>query len=99
MCGAFTFGMIADKYGRRRVIAISAVLNTLFGLFTAIAPNYYAVLFARVCVGVALSGAAQGFVNNIHKNLVFLIYFVIIQSDINVGIFTINESSSNRDND
>lgn len=70
MCGAFTFGIIADKYGRRRVIAISAILNTLFGLFTAIAPNYYAVLFARICVGFALSGAAQGFVNEICKIIV-----------------------------
>lgn len=68
MCGAVTFGMIADKYGRRRVIAISAVLNTLFGLFTAIAPSYHAVLFARVCVGIALSGAAQGFVQNFQEN-------------------------------
>ena len=89
MFGAVTFGMIADRYGRWRVIAISAVLNTLFGLFTAIAPTYHAVLFARVCVGVALSGAAQGFVKNFQENL-FFIYFVFLQSNINVGIFTIN---------
>ncbi|CAF0796926.1 unnamed protein product [Rotaria sp. Silwood1] len=60
MVGAFIFGIIADKYGRRRVIIISAVLNTIFGIFTAIAPNYYCILLARILVGFALSGASQG---------------------------------------
>jgi MFS family permease len=60
MCGAFLFGIIADKYGRRRVIVTSAILNTLFGIFTAFAPSYYWILLARTLVGFALSGAAQG---------------------------------------
>lgn len=60
MLGAFIFGIIADKYGRRRVIFISAVLNTLFGIFTAVAPGYYWILTARILVGFALSGASQG---------------------------------------
>jgi putative MFS transporter len=60
MFGSLTFGIIADKYGRRRVIVISAILNTVFGIFTAFAPNYYWVLIARILVGFALSGAQQG---------------------------------------
>ncbi|CAF3519814.1 unnamed protein product [Rotaria socialis] len=60
MCGAFLFGILADKYGRRRVIFLSAILNTIFGLLTAFAPNYYWMLLARTLVGFALSGAAQG---------------------------------------
>jgi putative MFS transporter len=64
MFGAFIFGITADKYGRRRVIVISAILNTVFGIFTAFAPNYYWVLIARILVGFALSGAAQGFVKS-----------------------------------
>ena len=63
MVGAFLFGIMADKYGRRRVIVIGAILNTIFGLFTAVAPNYYGVLIARMLVGFALSGASQGFVS------------------------------------
>ncbi len=62
MCGAFIFGIIADKYGRRRVIVTSAILNTLFGVLTAVAPSYYWILLARILVGFALSGAAQGLV-------------------------------------
>ncbi len=38
----------------------SAILNTLFGMFTAIAPTFYWILLARTLVGFALSGAAQG---------------------------------------
>ncbi len=60
MFGSFLFGIIADKYGRRRVIMASAILNTLFGMFTAIAPTFYWILLARTLVGFALSGAAQG---------------------------------------
>ncbi|CAF2261310.1 unnamed protein product [Rotaria magnacalcarata] len=60
MFGAFAFGIIADKYGRRRVIVLSAALNTLFGIFTAAAPSYYWILIARILVGFALSGASQG---------------------------------------
>lgn len=59
MFGAFLFGIIADKYGRRKVIVASAVLNTTFGLLTALSPNYYWVLIARTMVGFALSGAGQ----------------------------------------
>ena len=64
MVGAFLFGIIADKYGRRRVILASAVLNTLFGVLTAFAPSYSWVLIARILVGFALAGAAQGYEMN-----------------------------------
>jgi len=60
MCGALIFGILADKYGRRTIILISAVLNTIFGVLTAFAPSYYWILCARILVGFALSGAAQG---------------------------------------
>lgn len=63
MCGAFIFGIVADKYGRKRVIVMSAVLNTIFGIVTAIAPSYYWILGARILVGFALSGASQGYVD------------------------------------
>ena len=60
MLGAFLFGIIADKYGRKRVILASAILNTFFGMMTAFSPSYYWILLARTLVGFALSGAAQG---------------------------------------
>ncbi|CAF3740849.1 unnamed protein product [Rotaria sp. Silwood1] len=60
MFGAFLFGILADKYGRKRVVLISAILNTCFGILTAFTPNYYWLLLARTLVGFALSGAAQG---------------------------------------
>lgn len=62
MIGAFIFGIIADKYGRRRVIVVSSILNMVFGILTALAPSYYWILLARILVGFALSGASQGLV-------------------------------------
>jgi MFS family permease len=67
MFGSLIFGIIADKYGRRRVIVTSAILNTLFGVFTAFAPSYYWVLVARILVGFALSGASQGYAKTLFK--------------------------------
>jgi MFS transporter, putative metabolite:H+ symporter len=60
MCGALICGIIADKYGRRRVILASAIINMIFGILTAFAPSYIWILVARMCVGFALAGAAQG---------------------------------------
>lgn len=60
MIGSFLFGVLADKYGRRRIVLISAIMNTFFGFLTAFAPNYYWILIARTLVGFALAGAAQG---------------------------------------
>lgn len=60
MIGAFIFGILADKFGRKRVVAMSAVLNTLFGVMTGLAPNYYWILVARIFVGFALAGSSQG---------------------------------------
>jgi MFS family permease len=75
MFGSLTFGIIADKYGRRRVIVTSAILNTIFGIFTAFAPSYYWLLVARISVGFALSGAAQGYIKIIFKRKKTFIYF------------------------
>ena len=57
MCGAMLFGIIADKYGRRKVILTSAILNTCFGILTGFAPSYIWILVARTLVGFALAGA------------------------------------------
>lgn len=60
MFGAMFFGIIADKYGRRKVILTSAILNTIFGISTGFAPSYIWILIARTLVGFALAGASQG---------------------------------------
>lgn len=54
--GAFLFGYIGDKIGRRRAIILAA---TLFGVLTfgvALAPGYHSLLALRVLDGIATGG-------------------------------------------
>jgi len=56
MLGAALFGKIADKYGRRRVFLITVAGDVLFGLLSAFAPNFTALLFLRFLTGAAVGG-------------------------------------------
>jgi SHS family lactate transporter-like MFS transporter len=54
--GAFIFGRLADRFGRRPVLMIDVGLYSLFGLLTAFAPNLTAFLLIRALFGVAMGG-------------------------------------------
>ncbi|UJR30979.1 hypothetical protein I4U23_018491 [Adineta vaga] len=58
MIGSFFFGIMADKYGRRKIIFISAILLAVFGVLTTFAPNYNSILVMRTLVGIALAGGS-----------------------------------------
>ncbi|CAF0763370.1 unnamed protein product [Adineta steineri] len=60
LCGGFILGLIADKYGRRRVIVTSAIIISLSGILTALAPSYNYVLLTAFFVGVGMGGLNQG---------------------------------------
>jgi SHS family lactate transporter-like MFS transporter len=54
--GAFLFGRLADRYGRRPILMIDVVLFSLFELATAFAPSLTAFLVLRFLFGVAMGG-------------------------------------------
>jgi SHS family lactate transporter-like MFS transporter len=54
--GAFIFGRMADRYGRRRVLIINIALYSLFGFLTAFSPSLVAFLVIRSLFGVAMGG-------------------------------------------
>ena len=56
MIGALFSGILADKYGRRRIGMISSMILAVFGVATAIAPTYNWVLVSRTFVGLAVAG-------------------------------------------
>jgi len=56
MVGAALFGKIADKYGRRKVFLITVAGDVLFGLLSAFAPNFTALLCLRFLTGAAVGG-------------------------------------------
>ena len=54
--GAFIFGRLADRFGRRPVLMADVALYSLFGFATAFAPNLLVFLVVRALFGVAMGG-------------------------------------------
>src|ERR1700732_2388766 len=54
--GAFIFGRLADRFGRRPVLMLDVALYSLLGLSTAFAPNLTVFLVIRALFGVAMGG-------------------------------------------
>jgi MFS transporter, SHS family, lactate transporter len=54
--GAFIFGRLADRYGRRPVLMINVACYSLFGFLTAFSPSLIVFLVIRSLFGVAMGG-------------------------------------------
>lgn len=54
--GAFLFGRLADRFGRRPILMLDVALYSLMGLLTAFAPNLTTFLIIRALFGVAMGG-------------------------------------------
>jgi AAHS family 3-hydroxyphenylpropionic acid transporter len=55
--GALVGGMLADRYGRKRILLGSVLLFGLFSLATALAWSFPTLLLARLLTGVGLGAA------------------------------------------
>ncbi|HSC59642.1 MAG TPA: MFS transporter [Rhizomicrobium sp.] len=54
--GAFIFGRLADKFGRRPVLMADVALYSLLGFTTAFSPNLIGFLVIRALFGIAMGG-------------------------------------------
>ena len=54
--GAFIFGRLADRFGRRPILMLDVALYSLMGLASALAPNLAIFLVIRALFGVAMGG-------------------------------------------
>src|SRR5262252_2753725 len=54
--GAFLFGLMADKYGRRLPLMIDVVAFSALSVASGLAPNFRAFLIVRVLFGIAMGG-------------------------------------------
>ena len=54
--GAFVFGLLGDKFGRRIPLMIDIVFYSLMELLTAFAPNFTVFLGLRVLFGIGMGG-------------------------------------------
>jgi MFS transporter, SHS family, lactate transporter len=54
--GAFIFGLLADRYGRRLPLMIDLVFFSVIEVATAFAPNYTSFLILRALFGIGMGG-------------------------------------------
>ena len=54
--GAFIFGRLADRYGRRPILMIDIVLFAVFEAASALAPSLAVLLIVRALFGIAMGG-------------------------------------------
>jgi MFS transporter, SHS family, lactate transporter len=54
--GAFVFGRLADRFGRRPILMFDVALYSVLGFATAFAPNLTVFLILRALFGVAMGG-------------------------------------------
>lgn len=54
--GAFLFGLLADRYGRRLPLMIDLVFYSLIEIATAFAPGYRSFLLLRALFGIGMGG-------------------------------------------
>jgi SHS family lactate transporter-like MFS transporter len=54
--GAFLFGLMADRFGRRPTLMLDIIAYSVFELASAFAPSLKMFLILRACFGVAMGG-------------------------------------------
>jgi SHS family lactate transporter-like MFS transporter len=54
--GGFLFGLLADRYGRRRPLMVNMGAYAVAGILTGLAPNYTTLLVVRAAFGVVMGG-------------------------------------------
>jgi SHS family lactate transporter-like MFS transporter len=54
--GAFLFGMMADRWGRRRTLVLNIMFYSVFELASAFAPNLQIFLITRALFGIGMGG-------------------------------------------
>src|SRR5215831_16980469 len=54
--GAFLFGLMADKYGRRKPLMIDVVAFSVLSIASGFAPNFTTFLIIRALFGIAMGG-------------------------------------------
>src|SRR5215218_9971031 len=54
--GALVFGMLGDRFGRRRILMIDILLFSFLELASAFAPTLFVLLILRAAFGFAMGG-------------------------------------------
>jgi MFS family permease len=62
--GAYMFGWISDRYGRRVVFFVTAFVQFISSFATTFSPNYYMYMILRLPIGICSGGKSNSqFIN------------------------------------
>lgn len=61
--GALTFGPLGDRFGRKGMLVLAALIFGVFTLLTAHAASYESLIATRFIAGIGLGGAAPCFIS------------------------------------
>ncbi|MGQ7790855.1 MFS transporter [Faunimonas sp. B44] len=56
LIGASLFGRLADRFGRRRVLIVTVLIDAVFGILSAFAPDFAWLLVLRFLTGLGVGG-------------------------------------------
>jgi putative MFS transporter len=56
LIGAFAFGRLADRIGRRKVLILTVACDAVFGALSIFAPSFASLLALRFLTGIAVGG-------------------------------------------
>jgi putative MFS transporter len=56
LAGAWGFGRLADRIGRRRVLIVTVLIDAVFGLASAFSTSFEMLLFLRLLTGIGVGG-------------------------------------------
>ncbi|XP_072006639.1 putative transporter SVOPL isoform X2 [Engystomops pustulosus] len=62
MIFSIVLGLLADRYGRLKILTLSFLWGAYFSLLTSFAPTYAWFVFLRCMVGCGVSGHSQGLI-------------------------------------
>ncbi len=62
MLGALSFGPLADRFGRKRMLVLATLIFGLFTIATARVDSFGSLLVVRFAAGIGLGGAAPCFI-------------------------------------
>lgn len=59
LIGSFPFGVLCDKYGRKKVVTIAHIFGIYFCFMSAFVPSYYWIIVVRLILGILGISANQ----------------------------------------
>ncbi|XP_053575656.1 putative transporter SVOPL [Bombina bombina] len=62
MVFSILLGLLADRYGRLKILLISFLWGAFFSLLTSFSPSYFWFVFLRCLVGCGVAGHSQGLI-------------------------------------